>query len=1119
MTQESGLIVVLGMHRSGTSAVTRALSVLGVALGDSLLPAVAGDNDKGYWEDRDLNQVNIALLAALERDWDDLRPLSPSELAGQRVNEIHGRAIGLLRGKLRRMPLFGMKDPRICRLLPFWQSVFAEIGVPPRYVLCLRNPLSVADSLARRGTTSPTKSHYLWLEHMIPALIGTVDAPLVVVDYDRLIESPASQIKRLAAALGLSGRLDEVRLGQYCTDFLDDTLRHSQHLDKDLCNISGLPPEVLPLYELLRELSSDAKDPHAPETRDRILALNKRLAELEPILTVASHAEQQVTAIEKECARLEGQLQYRLNELALVREESQRSYQELQRTHQELQRTHKELGRIHAERGQLGARLESAQQDLKLCTQQRDQLLSSTSWRITAPVRGAVNSARHTRERAHIILHAAQLSGGVGPLISNVWRGLRSEGPAGARRRLAVMGASSDTASTESLFPAQEPDASTASEASIERSPLRRHTSTVEVIVCVHNALDDVRRCLFSVMEHSTPPYRLITVDDGSDTPTAEFLRDFMFGQPGTLLRNEHAQGYTLAANRGLQAATAEYVILLNSDTVVTPGWLDRMIACAESASEIGLVGPLSNTASWQSVPKIFDARGDWAENPLPHGLDVPGMSGLVIRNATASYPRVGLLNGFCLLLKRELIAAIGVFDEEHFGAGFGEENDYCLRAAAAGWDLAVATDTYIYHAQSRSYSHERRRHLGERADASLRAKHSGDSVMDALLRTRDHPLLATVRARIGEAKAREEARSEIRAGFEGRRVLFLLPIASPGGGANVVLSEANALAHCGVDVEIANLHQFATSFGAGYPNLQVPVRYLQQPHELAALAGDFDAVIATLYLSVDWLTHCADTEAVLGYYVQDFEPYFFPVGDPQHRIASDTYSRPGLTLFTKTNWNQRIISEQTGAHAHVVGPSLDIAQWFPPDRPRREGHVRVAAMVRPSTPRRAPERTARVLAEVLRHRPQAVMVEVFGVDRHAETLLAPLASTGACMIHGALRSDQMRALLGRSDIFLDLSDYQAMGLTCLEAMACDTAVIGPREGGLREIVADGQSGILVDTRDDAACVDAAVRLIDDAEQRNLLAANGIIEASRHWPERAALAMMQALFPRPKREQ
>src|SRR5690606_36684009 len=120
---------------------------------------------------------------------------------------------------------------------------------------------------------------------------------------------------------------------------------------------------------------------------------------------------------------------------------------------------------------------------------------------------------------------------------------------------------------------------------------------------------------------------------------------------------------------------------------------LDRLIAWAESDARIDIAGPLSNTASWHSVPEIA-LGADWAENPLPPGLDLHEWAVALARHSARLYPSMPLLNGFCLLIRRAVLDEVGFFDEERFAAGYGEENDYCLRARAAGWRLALADDT-----------------------------------------------------------------------------------------------------------------------------------------------------------------------------------------------------------------------------------------------------------------------------------------------------------------------------------------------------------------------------------------------------------------------------------------
>lgn len=642
------------------------------------------------------------------------------------------------------------------------------------------------------------------------------------------------------------------------------------------------------------------------------------------------------------------------------------------------------------------------------------------------------------------------------------------------------------------------------------------HLSPVDIIVCVHNAPDDVKACLESVVRHTLPPYKLILVDDGSDAPTRDYLAEFASEQGATLIRNEEATGYTRAANKGLAESRAAWALLLNSDTIVTPYWLDRMVACGESDARIGLVGPLSNAASWQSVPGVQRADGDWEENPLPDGMTLEDWAEEIAASASRCYPRVGFLNGFCLLIRRDLRKIIGDFDEETFGAGYGEENDYALRTVKAGRQLAVADDTFVWHTQSRSYSHEKRLTLCKAADEKLHAKHGSPAVFSALRMTERNPALEGMRARMKVMLERRALIEETRRLYEGKRVFFLLPAVEAGGGGNIIVREAQALSEMGVDAEIINMAINGAAFWKNYPQCRVPVRFIADPTELIRLAPQADALFATLFTSVDWMAQFVEPlkhKPVLGYYVQDFEPYFFREEQPQYRQAWEGYTKiEEMKLVCKSEWNRRELMEKTGKQATALGPSYAWDMYYPTDTKAREGEkVRIIAMVRPSTPRRSPEMTMRVLSRLKKELGSRVDITIFGCsprDRQFRKLPRDFPHRNA----GALPSQKVAQLLGDSDVFLDFSTYQAMGLTALEAMASEVAVVAPKLGGSGEFITDGVNGLLVDTADEEACMAAALRLVTDDTLRLSIQKKAVETAVQHYPEKCARALLDAIF-------
>ena len=640
-------------------------------------------------------------------------------------------------------------------------------------------------------------------------------------------------------------------------------------------------------------------------------------------------------------------------------------------------------------------------------------------------------------------------------------------------------------------------------------------STSVDIIICVHNALDDVKSCLSSVLKYS-PQYSIIIVDDGSKEDTRDYLRRFSEEQRATLIRNEDALGYTRAANQGMRESKSEFLVLLNSDTVVTLGWIEKLLACAKSDPNIGLVGPLSNTASWQSIPKI-EEDGDWAMNPLPDGISISMMGELVSKYSSHIYPRMSFLNGFCLLIRRLVIDGIGIFDEEMFGCGYGEENDYCLRARNAGWSLALCDNAYVYHAQSKSYSHEKRKVLAEHAGRQLAIKHGEEIISEGLEQCRWDRVLMSIRSRAALNVARENIISSSRARWEGKKVLFVLPIGSIGGGGNIVIVEAQAMMRMGVDVKILNLTDHKPAFDLSYPELNVPIIYINSPFNILEVAANYDAVIATAHFSVQWIAPLQHhlNGPTLGYYVQDFEPYFHAEGSIDYQAAMDSYTLvPDMRLFTKTIWNRDKVLAITGRDSALVGASFDVDLFYPRGQERKQpgcGPIRIVAMVRPATPRRNPEGTLALLSKLKESFGKKVDISIFGF----ETDTQPIFDEDILQNfnnHGQLTSDETARLLSVTDIFIDMSHYQAMGVTAMEAMSCGAIAVVPEVGGASTFARHGVNAIVADTSNIDKVFGEVAALIKDEPLRRRLQEAAFSDIAQFYPEKSTCIILETLF-------
>jgi hypothetical protein len=250
------IVVVLGMHRSGTSAIARAVKAAGVDFGDDLMPSAPGNNEKGFWEDQQIRRLNDRLLAALGCDWSTVRWIDAGAFAAPDLQALREEACRLLDRKFGGATQFGFKDPRASRLLPFWQDVFRRLSLDERYVIALRNPLSVEKSLAARDGLDAEHSQMLWLDHLVPLVNHTEGRARLFIDYDRMLDEPQKEVRRLAAFLGAASSDEREReMEHYAGQFLSDGLRHSKFEASVVEAAPHVRPEVADAYRVLRPLA------------------------------------------------------------------------------------------------------------------------------------------------------------------------------------------------------------------------------------------------------------------------------------------------------------------------------------------------------------------------------------------------------------------------------------------------------------------------------------------------------------------------------------------------------------------------------------------------------------------------------------------------------------------------------------------------------------------------------------------------------------------------------------------------------------------------------------------------------------------------------------------------
>ena len=232
----------------------------------------------------------------------------------------------------------------------------------------------------------------------------------------------------------------------------------------------------------------------------------------------------------------------------------------------------------------------------------------------------------------------------------------------------------------------------------------------VDIIIPIYNAYDDLTKCIDSVKKWTDlDKNRLILIDDCSPDERIKPYLKSIEDKNIKVIFNEKNQGFSGNINLGMSQSEENDVLLLNSDTVVTKKWLDKIVECAYSDVSIATVTPLSNNATLCSVPNFCE------ENTIPEGFTIDSFADLIETISLNMMPEIPVAHGFCMFVKREVMRKIGMFDAETFGRGYGEENDFCHRAEQIGYHHVMCDNTFIFHSGTSSFlSEEKKRYIEE---------------------------------------------------------------------------------------------------------------------------------------------------------------------------------------------------------------------------------------------------------------------------------------------------------------------------------------------------------------------------------------------------------------------
>ncbi len=573
----------------------------------------------------------------------------------------------------------------------------------------------------------------------------------------------------------------------------------------------------------------------------------------------------------------------------------------------------------------------------------------------------------------------------------------------------------------------------------------------------------------------------------------------------------ERRIGFLRSSNKGMKIGGSEYIVVLNSDTIVTPGWLSKMIRCASSDPRIASVNPLTN----------FAANIDLAIAP---GANIFGMNELASSRSRAQYPDIVTGVGFCMLLRRAILEKIGYFDEI-YDRGYCEESDLCMRLTTDGYRTVVCDDTFVYHKGRASFFSRDERFKRNIAIFNGRWKKEYRKQYKLFLKNDPLRYIRTeagypsrfnldYAVRIVGRKVRRELRKRewgtsarelyrgirslssyrqpaIRKEFLSRvtrpdrlRVTYLLHRMILAGGVLSVVQLVNELILHGVEARIATLFKYPEL--DDWKMLFEPIVYTSEK-ELLEEFPPTDIVVATLWNTAYWVPELLkkNPSMIPVYFIQDYESWFYPEEEIEKRKAVINSYALIPNKIVKSDWLKAMLACHD-YNTNKIRLGMDLGFFYPRESEKKDCPA-VMAMARPRTPKRGYNNVIETFRRVKTAIPQAQII-FFG-DENLPKSEIPFEFVNAGVVSN---QDRLAMLYSQADVFFDGSDFQGFGRPALEAMACGAACVVTDVGGVNEYARHMENSIMVPPKNPDVAAEAIIRLIRNSTLRNRIRTNGI---------------------------
>ncbi|KUK77792.1 MAG: Methyltransferase/glycosyl transferase fusion protein [candidate division WS6 bacterium 34_10] len=548
--------------------------------------------------------------------------------------------------------------------------------------------------------------------------------------------------------------------------------------------------------------------------------------------------------------------------------------------------------------------------------------------------------------------------------------------------------------------------------------------SNTDIIIPVYNAPEWVKLCVYSIFTNTPKEYigKVYLINDKSDELTVNCLRNLEKKYSGSIeiVNNGRNLGFINTVNKGLRLSKSPYVLLLNTDCLLSKNTIPKLISHCKKDKSIGLISPISNNAANLSLD-MFE------------GFSYTQMDRLLEKKFKGKNFDACTIVGNCLMLTRECIDEVGVLDES-YGKGYGEETDYQFKALSKGFKAKVAIDTYVYHKSEVSFgSSLEKKERVERNRALFFSRWADDFEKEMTKYQRNDPI-----EYINEHLTQDDKEINLHTAF------YLPFIGQNSGGSHVVVDIVNYLVINGFSANI--LYEFFSDFEEMI--LFNPIKRYE------SIDYDIKQIVATLWISVFGARVIADEKKIpLIYLIQGYENYFengdiYGCVELTHKLVDyEVVISKYLKNKIEKNFNKETTLIQNGINIDLIHNGRS------PDKVKN-----VTVVLRGN-----PMKGDFLLLEIIKQLDQEFNNLVFRIVYMHKGIDFPIIRNNKVVkILGPVKRTKLIEVLKETDVYVDASLNEGFGLIALEAMAAGAVPIVSNSFGVLEYMKDGENGYII---------------------------------------------------------